>query len=257
MKFYLRAIELMIGRDKLASVAKLIASLSRKLATRTHQLQYKIEWGDEKTPEWFDHFIDHYYLAEAQKNFIYAERGVFNLLAIKQGATVLDLCCGDGYNSNHFYSKRADKITAIDFDPKAIKHARKHNQCNNIEYNLGDIRTDIPEGFYDNILWDAGISHFTSVETHTIMRTINSRLGDTGILSGYTIAGRNDGTKSLSYHEHEYSSKMELLEFLKPFFKNVKIFETNYPERKNFYFFASNAILPFDEQWPNQVNMSK
>ena len=35
---------------------------------------------------------------------------------------------------------------------------------NNIEFILGDIRNDIPEGPFDNVIWDAAIEHFTEEE---------------------------------------------------------------------------------------------
>ena len=41
---------------------------------------------------------------------------------------MLDLCCGDGFNSFYFYSLRAASVTAIDFDREAIRWAIKQRK---------------------------------------------------------------------------------------------------------------------------------
>jgi len=227
---------------------KLLSAFSRSFAFKMHKLQFKYEWGTAPTPEWFDHYCDQFYLFRFTQNPLWVERSTFNLLAIKNDADVLELCCGDGYNTYHFYSIRAKSIISVDFDSTAIHHARKYNQAKNIQFKLCDIRTQIPEGQYDNILWDAGIAHFTEIEIDMIMRDIKNRLKETGILSGYTIVEKTEG-KSLSQHEYEFKSKEDLKRFLDPHFKNIKVFETIYPSRHNLYFWVSDSVLPFDKDW--------
>ena len=39
------------------------------------------------------------------------------------------------------------------------------------------------------------------------------------------------------------------MRFLAPWFTNVKVIETIYPERHNLYFFASDGTVPFSGQW--------
>lgn len=106
---------------------------------------------------------------------------------------------------------------------------------------------------YDNIVWDAAIEHFTPEEIKKLMKDIKSRLNEKGILSGYTIVERADG-KSLEQHEYEFKSKEDLMRFLTPWFKNVKVFETLYPDRHNLYFYASDDVLPFSSEWQNMIN---
>ena len=65
---------------------------------------------------------------------------LLGLLAIRQGANVLELCCGDGFNSFHFYSIRAGKILAMDLDRDAIASARRNFAVDNIEFVAGDWR---------------------------------------------------------------------------------------------------------------------
>ena len=88
-------------------IIRYINMLMRSMAKLTHKVQYVIEWGISPNPEWFDHFLDQYYLWPEFLTPWSWERGIFSLLAIKQGARVLELCCEDGFNAQHFYAIRA------------------------------------------------------------------------------------------------------------------------------------------------------
>jgi hypothetical protein len=46
-------------------------------------------------------------------------------------------------------------IVALDFDEDAIPHARRYNSAPNITFIKQDIRAGLPEGPFDNIVWDA------------------------------------------------------------------------------------------------------
>lgn len=209
-----------------------------------------VQWGLPPQPEHFDHHIDLYYQWSSTCNAWWLERGVFGSLALRPGGRLLELVCGDGFNARYFYSARCAAVAACDFDPKAIATARRKNAAANISYELADIRSAMPTGTFDNIVWDAAIEHFTPVEIAGLMQNIRARLGPGGVLSGYTIVERADGVKSLSHHEYEFKDKMDLLRFFTPHFANVTVFETIYPERHNLYFWSSDGILPFDGQWP-------
>jgi len=241
------------GKKNVSDFLKSISLLSRKFAAFCHKTQLNFDWTVEPSPEWFDHNCDQFYNFRVSQNPLWTERGVFGLLAIKEGANILELCCGDGFNAYHFYSIRANEILSIDFDKEAIPHALKYNQAQNVRFKLGDIRADMPEGIFDNIIWDAAIEHFTESEIDLIMKNIKIRLKPEGVLTGYTIVESPDG-KSLSHHEREFKSKADLLSFFEPHFKNVKVFETIYPSRHNLYFYASDSILPFDKEWNNMVS---
>ena len=107
----------------------------------------------------------------------------------------------------------------------------------------------MPEGTFDNIVWDAAIEHFTETEISDLMGNIKGRLTPTGILSGFTIVEQADGKKMLPHHEYEFKSKEDLARFFTPHFRNVKVFETIYQDRHNLYFWASDGIIPFMDGW--------
>jgi SAM-dependent methyltransferase len=249
----LRLTTRIFGKNIHSKFLKKISKATRDIASYAHNIQMKYEWNVPPQPEWFDHFCDQFLGFRLSQNPIWVERGTFGLLAIKQDANVLELCCGDGFNSYHFYSLRAKKIISVDFDKDAISHAKKYNQANNIEFKLCDIRYEMPEGRFNNVIWDAVIEHFTEEEINKIMRNIKSRLIPNGILTGYTIVELPTGKKSLSHHEREFRSKEDLKSFFESYFKNIKIFETIYPSRHNLYFYASDGVLPFDNDWEHMT----
>lgn len=216
----------------------------RKASAFTHFLQYAVQWGFMPRPEWFDHYLDQHWQWSAKNSSLWVERGVFSRLFMRPGARVLEICCGDGFNTRHFYSSQAASIIALDFDPLAIPHAKRYNSAPNISYVQHDIRNGLPPGPFDNIVWDAAIEHFTEPEINKLMAEIVGRLGAAGILSGYTLTERTDGRKSNDLHEYEFKDKEDLRRFFTPHFPNVKVWETFYPTRHNLYFAASHA--PFE-----------
>ncbi len=153
-----------IGKKQTLKIIRSFNRLMRKLIAKSHALQMNVEWNFKPIPEWFDHYIDNYYQWHRNRNPMWLERGCFNLLAIKENSNLLELCCGDGFNTYNFYSIRANNIIAVDFDKDAIAHAKKNNQANNINYQTSDIRINLPDDKFDNIVWDAALEHFTKKE---------------------------------------------------------------------------------------------
>src|SRR5476651_2143596 len=140
----LKLMTILFGKDFTAKILKAKSLRTRNTASYWHATQLKYEWGTSPQPEWFDHYCDQFYQFRVTQNPLWVERGAFGLLAIKQGANVLELCCGDGFNTYHFYSIRSNKIIAVDFDVNAIPHAKQYNQAQNVEFRLCDIRNEIP-----------------------------------------------------------------------------------------------------------------
>lgn len=237
---------------RIVSLIRFINRILRSLARFTHKLQFVIEWKFDN-PEYFEHQMDLNYLWHTTRSSYPMERGVFSGFALRNDlpptGNTLDLCCGDGFYSYYFYSKRSRKVVAIDFDKDVIKFARKnYGRAGNIDFLVGDIRNDIPEGPFDNIVWDAAIEHFTENEIKSLVNRIKSVLSADGILSGYTIVEPPHEGKHLHQHEYEFHNKEDLARFLSPHFKNVQVFSTTYPDRTNLYFYASDSLLPFERE---------
>lgn len=229
-------------------MVQLECSVASRWVAVAHRRLMAVLYSIPPHPEHFDHHIDLYYQWRLYRNPVWLERGVYGNLAL-HGGSLLELSCGDGFNTRNFYSLRSKRVVACDFDPKAIKDAMRKNSAPNIDYVLADIRTGMPEGLFENIVWDAAIEHFTEDEIDGILKDIKLRLTENGILSGYTIVEKKDGTKYLDDHEYEFKNKEDLLRFFTPHFKHVTVFETIDPSRHNLYFWASNGTLPFRADW--------
>jgi ubiquinone/menaquinone biosynthesis C-methylase UbiE len=212
----------LVRKYNLLPAVKVLNRMLRQVAGYGHKLQFDAEWRFDPNPEWYDHLIFQYWLWHLSRNPMSWERGVFSMLPMKNGCRVLDLCCGGGFFAHHFFSSHASSVVSVDFDPAAIAHARTNFRAPNVEYRLADIRTDMPDGEFDNIVWDAAIEHFTLDETNKLLLEMKRRLGPGGILSGYTIVEKAAG-KSLSHHEYEYKSKEELAGVLKRFFSEASV----------------------------------
>jgi len=245
------------AKPMLEKISKLECSISSRWVSNAHRRLFLIQYLIPPTPEYFDHRIDLYYQWLASRNPLWVERGVFNSLALR-GGEVLELCCGDGFYTRNFYSVRAKKIIACDFDKKAIMTAIRENSAENIEYILCDIRYDMPTGKFDNIIMDGIVGrYFTKDEMQNILKNIKARLSDSGIFSGYIVAEKQSDQKFLEYNKCEFKSKEDVIEILKPYFNNIIVFETIYPERHNLYFWASDGVIPFKEGWENMISFSR
>jgi SAM-dependent methyltransferase len=245
---------LAFAKPFLEPLFSLEARISERWVTSAHHRLFMAQWGLLPAPEFFEHKVGLYWLWQAKNSPHWVERGVFSLLAMKPGCKALELCCGDGFNAHYFYRARVGSMLSVDFDPKAIAYAKKHFRSDNIEYRLADIRTQMPDGTFNNIVWDAAIEHFTETEISELMSNIKRRLTSDGVLSGFTIVERADGKKSLAHHEYEFKSKDDLVRFLRPHFRNVRVFETIYPDRHNLYFWASDGIIPFMDGWKDATH---
>jgi len=182
---------------------ELEAAIAKKWSFYAHKRLFWATWGIMPYPEFFDHHIDLNYFWPKTGSSFWLERGVYGVLALK-GGDVLELACGDGFNAKNFYSKLSNSVVACDFDTTAIVMANRKNKAANVKYILADIRTNMPEGSFDNITWDAAIEHFTADEIKGIMADIKKRLKTGGILSGYTLVENKDG-KKLEQHETEFN----------------------------------------------------
>jgi len=216
----------------------------RALCALAHHLQYKVEGFLRPSAEWFDHEIDVYWQWAARQRMMFLERGVLNALAIEPGARILELCCGDGFNAHRFYSERAAQVLAVDHNHTALRHARRFHARPNVEYRSCDIRRGVPEGPFENVIWDAAIAHFTRAEVAVIISSIHRSLTDAGVLSGYTPI---EPGENYPYARVRFTGPEALAELLGREFAHVAVLETPDAIRRNLYFFASDvhAALPF------------
>jgi SAM-dependent methyltransferase len=216
----------------------------RALCAGSHHLQYKVEGFLRPSAEWFDHELDVQWQWVARQRSMFLERGVFNLLAIRPGAEVLEICCGDGFNAHRFYAARARQVLAVDRDHAALVHARRFHARANVEYRYCDILAGLPPGPFANVIWDAAMHHFTPAEVSAILALVHGALAGYGVLSGYTVI---EPGEDYAYTRLRFTGPEAVLELLAGEFAHVAVLETPDALRRNLYFFASEdpRALPF------------
>jgi SAM-dependent methyltransferase len=236
------------------SWVKGVSRTLRRAAAAGHHFQHLYEWRlMKRPPEWFDHYTDLYWRWHKSRNPTSWERGVFGLLAMREGCRVLDLCCGTGFFAYYFYSGRAGSVIAMDYNQAAIAQARRNFAAPNIEYRQGDIRTDLPNGPFDNVTLNAALEYFTPAEAAALMESIKARLTAGGIVSGNSIVAQRAAVAHLD-QKQEFFSREELAAFLKRHFGHVAVLSTHFRDfemdRTNLYFFASDSPVPLEPHWP-------
>lgn len=218
----------------------------RALNSASHHFQYKVEGFLRPSAEWFDHELDAQWQWPAQGRFTFLERGVLSSLSIRPGGRLLELCCGDGFNAGRFYASRAGQVVAVDHNREALVQARRRHTRPNVEFREADIRSGLPAGPFDNVIWDSAIHHFTIAEAAVVLASAHRELTDDGVLSGYTVI---EPGESYAYTQLRFNDAVGLAELLAGEFAHVSVLQTSDPLRQNLYFFASDlrAALPFAE----------
>jgi SAM-dependent methyltransferase len=218
----------------------------RRLTALTHRFQYKVEGFLSPSAEWFDHEIDVHWQWPALGRASFLERGVLSALAIRPGAEVLELCCGDGFSAARFYAARARRVVALDTNEQALDHARRRHSRPNLEFRRGDVRDELPAGPFDNVIWDSAIHHFTLAEAAAVLAAAHRTLRGDGVLSGYTVI---EPGEDYAYSRISFADPADLLALLGREFAHVAVVETSEAQRRNLYFFASDvrSALPFPE----------
>jgi 2-polyprenyl-3-methyl-5-hydroxy-6-metoxy-1,4-benzoquinol methylase len=212
----------------------------------THGLQWRVEWSWPPSPEWFDHHLGVHYAAEVQAQTISDERGVYANLAVPAGGHILDLCCGDGWYAKHFFARKAAAVTAVDYDPDAIAYARRVNRHPAVIFEVQDVRSSLPDGPFDGVVWSGAIEHFSEAETVEILQALQARMRPGALLAGDTVLAADQGVH-LVHHLREYTSERDLVEVLSRVFAHACAWRSDHPARTELYFFASDdrAALPF------------
>ena len=234
----------------LVPALRLTNALARRGVGFLHLLQFKVEGFLRPDAEWFDHQLDVYWQWPALGRSSFLERGVLNSLAIKPGGRVLELCSGDGFNSSRFYATHASSVLGLDNNREALNHARRVNCAPNVRFDRADIREPLPPGPFDNVIWDAALTHFVEPDVKCILTNVKKILTPAGVFSGYT---NYEPASDYSYDMLNLPNADSLAAILINAFSHVYIRQSSEGERMNYYFFCSTAAeaLPFSPKHPD------
>lgn len=196
---------LRILRERGLAGSELQQRLADRLITRHYEARRRLEWDlAAEQPHFYDHRLSALRLATGTTGEISGlpwARAFYAADAMKPTDQVLDIGCGDGFFTRYFYASCADNVDAIDVEPTAIQHAKRHSAAPNIAYTRADATTDpFPAPAYDVIVFDGAIGHFPPDTTNRLLRRIASALNPGGIFVGSESLGR-DGTDHLQFFD--------------------------------------------------------
>jgi SAM-dependent methyltransferase len=178
-------------------------------------------------PHFFDHRIGAFDLAfgSAKSGPYPWFRAFFAADVIRDGDTLLDIGCGDGFFTARFLAPRCGAVDALDVEPDAIATARRQNAAANVRYLLADaVEAPFPRERYDVIVWDGAVGHFSQESTDTMLRKVRQGLAQDGIFCGSESLGA-EGVDHLQF----FTSLDDLRDVLVPHFPHVWLREIAYP----------------------------
>jgi SAM-dependent methyltransferase len=209
----------------------------RRLSANTHRLQGALEGRFDRRRMWFDHYVDLNYKWPAQGDAAFLERGLFSRLCLTPGADVLEIACGDGFYSRHFYGPAARSVLATDIDPAAVEFARRVNARENVRFEVHDIRLGLPGGSVSHVIWDSALLFLTEAQLAVVVAQIHARVGG-GKFTGHVAY---EPHLDQPFVRHWFRDGEDLAAFLKRTFEYALVFTTESPGRVNYYFLASDT----------------
>lgn len=184
---------------------------------------------------WFDHRLDE---ADWPERIFWVERGALGRFHLPMGARVLDLCCGDGYFAESFWSPGASRVDAVDRDRDALSLARAIHSKGNIHYYSRDIvRGDWPGVGYDLVCFFEAIEHLSEQDGKLVLERIWDALAPSGWLVGSTTAVDEAHRGQGNYeHDNEFGGVETLAAFVGQVFAEPRVFPSYHPARTTLYF---------------------
>ena len=151
------------------------------------------------------------------------------------------MCCGEGTYSGFYFADRAQRITAIDRDKRAIHLARRRFQQPNVEWIEADVLAyTLPTQEYDTVMLFAALEHFSVRDGTCLLARIGRSMKPSGTLIGSTPIFTEAGGHNVE-HDNEFFSVRYLQSFLEPHFERVVVWTSAWSSRVESYF---ECLLP-------------
>ncbi len=218
------------------------AEIGQKYVKHAYKVQFKLKWT-YLNPIFFDHRIDLYYKWGETQSPEWLKRGVLSNTRIREyeHAKVLELGCGDGFNTYHFYcDKNVDSVLACDFSSEAIKFANRKYGCDRIRFIEADLRKSFPtqETDYTNVICDAAVNCFTIEELRGIFSNIARAIADRkGTFSG---TAQCVGKNLWGHYVTNFESPEQFKGLLEEFFSDIDMTIDKTEKETVVYFSAKN-----------------
>jgi SAM-dependent methyltransferase len=229
-------------------IVRRLSAATRRLSAATHRGQALAEAAAGRDVHWYEHHVDVEWNWPRNGRWEWLARGVLSGFTIRDGARVLDVASGDGFFARHFYAPRAAEVVGVDIDPCAVAHAARINGASNLSFKVADISTELPDGPFDNAIWDAGITYLAPDARTVALRGIAQRLTPDGLLSGYTDRDPDPAPGEL----HVFADGGDVARALHEVFGYVCVIEFRAGTRRMHQFYAAmkESAIPVSRASP-------
>jgi SAM-dependent methyltransferase len=205
---------------ELTVVGEYLAQLAAEAGKIASECLFKAQWGFRQ-PDWFDHrhhvldpvvrFTDHWTMSADN---------VIDVLPL--GATLLNLCSGDGFYDYYFYRPRAGEIVCVDVNPVGHAQAVRLHSAPNIRHVLHDVLTYEPApGHFDVVCIRGAIEHFSEDNQRRIFDIAKKAMKPGGWFCGDTPANPNPQALHAA-HEKEWADEAEMRAALSVAFRHIE-----------------------------------
>lgn len=178
--------------------------LFERLLQGHYRSRFRRDWvlaAPDDVPHFFDHRMHAVELAAGDVDVTPWTRAFLVGEVLREGDSLLDIGCGDGFFDLHFFAERCMSIDAVDVEESAITHAWRHNTAPNIAYHVLDATAEpFPRSSYDVIVFDGAIGHFPPGTTERVLKKVFDALAADGVFCGSESLGR-EGTDHLQFFE--------------------------------------------------------
>jgi SAM-dependent methyltransferase len=186
---------------------------------------FRRQWSRaDRLPHFFDHRLGSFGLFVGDDTPFPYYRGYYAAEVVRDGDTLLDLGCGDGFFARRFFAPRCSAVDAIDIDQSAIEHAAAYNADPRISYSLRDaVEQPFPREAYDVVVWDGALGHFAPETTHRMLEKIRDSLARGGVFVGSESLG-------IEGHDHLqfFATEDDLAALFREHFPHVQIRSQHY-----------------------------
>lgn len=218
------------------------AEISRWCTKNIYKLQFELRWK-YLNPIYFDHQIDLMYKWNKTQDPFWLKRGILSNIQIRKfpEAKVLELGCGDGFNTYHFYcDKNVKSVLACDYTEEAVRFAQKVYNNKRIQFMVVDLTKEFPtiENDYTNVICDATLNCFTMEEIRILLKNIRQCLEEKkGIFSGLIQYSKSN---LWGHYITNFNSAEEFEVLLNEYFAEIDILTEEENGTGNVYFAAKN-----------------
>ena len=203
------------------TVGCMLYFFSKRYASIHGLIIHNLDWTlKTRHDSYYDHEISLYNWRYKPSQCEFMDGMSLARMLINKGENILDLCCGNGFNSYLFFSDIASSVDAIDYSSKAINYAISNYHSDSINFICGDIlKYSFKQFHYDLVVWSSAIAYFSPENRRKVFSIIhyvlkkNSLLYVKTPLENFNCTAGSTQKESIYHIVDRYQFESEFVEY--------------------------------------------